>query len=136
MTLVRKTSYLVFLILLTLGFKLTQKAHYQKLGKRTIHQREGWDLFYRIWYCLIVSQITFCGIIVEIIWSYNQNNFFLGLQIYSGYSAYTCLSALLHHKFEKVLPLAIMALSVLLSRLVYFLALLVASDFNWKLVQT
>ena len=48
--------------------------------KRDIHEKAGFDLFYRIWYCVIISQITFAGIIVEIIWSYQQsNNFFFWL---------------------------------------------------------
>lgn len=32
---------------------------------------EGFQLFYRVWYCVVISQVNLCGIIVEIIWSYN-----------------------------------------------------------------
>lgn len=92
-----------------------------------MHDKLGWDMFYRVWYCVIISQITFCGIIVEIIWSYNQYNFFFWLQIYSGYSVYTCLCAILHNKYEKYIPIVILVIAIMLSRLLHWLVLLVYS---------
>jgi hypothetical protein len=93
-----------------------------------MHEKEDFDLFYRVWYCVIISQITFCGIVVEIIWSQNYNNFFFWLQIYSGYSVYTCLSALIHNKHERYLALGIVVASILVSRLLYFLSILVCTQ--------
>ncbi len=89
--------------------------------RRAVHEKEGFDSFYRIWYCVILSQITYAGIMVEIIWSYNQYNFFFWLQVYSAYSVYTCLNAILHNKYEKYLPIAFLVFSILSSRLIYFL---------------
>jgi len=74
---------------------------------------------------VIISQITFCGIIVEVIWSYNQYNFFFWLQIYSAYSSYTCLNAILHNKYERVLPLVFLFISLLLSRLLHLVVKLI-----------
>ena len=82
-----------------------------------IHDRKEFYLFYKIWYCVIISQITFCGIIVEIIWSYNQYNFFFLLQVYSGYSVYTCLNGIIHSKYEKYLPFLFMLIALLISRI-------------------
>ena len=40
--------------------------------------------------------MTFGGIIVELIWSYNSANFFFWLQVYSAYSLYQCLCGILN----------------------------------------
>ena len=76
------------------------------------HERQYANLFYRIWYCIIMSQVTFSGIIVELIWSYNSSNFFFWLQVYSAYSLYTCLCAILHTQYEAYIPIAMIALAV------------------------
>ena len=93
--------------------------------RKPVHDNS--EIFYRIWFCVIISQITFSGIIVELIWSYNQTNFFFWLQVYSWYSIYTCLSAILHNKYEKYIPIAIIIISIFLSR---FLDIVVMS--LWK----
>jgi len=98
---------------------------YKRQKRRVIHEKQGFDLFYRIWYCVIISQITFSGIIVEIIWSYQQsNNFFFWLQIYSGYSVYTCLNAILHNKYEKYIPVAFLVISIIMSRILHFIVIM------------
>jgi len=80
-TAVRSGSYLALIIASTYIFKrLQSRYHNHSKNKSAVHaENEGFQLFYRIWYCVIISQITFCGIIVEIIWSYNQYNFFFWL---------------------------------------------------------
>jgi hypothetical protein len=95
-----------------------------------VHEKEGFELFYRVWYCVIISQITFCGIIVEIIWSYNQYNFFFWLQIYSAYSLYTCLNAILHNKYEQYIPIMFLACSILCSRLLHWLVIMLSSGLS------
>ena len=119
-TIVRKGSYLAIIIGFAYIFKRIQMNYYNKQRRRAVHDKPGFLLFYRIWYCVIISQITFCGIIVEIIWSYSQYNFFFWLQVYSGYSVYTCLSAILHNKYEKYLPILFLVVSILFSRLLHF----------------
>mmetsp|Transcript_11803 Transcript_11803/g.19935 ORF Transcript_11803/g.19935 Transcript_11803/m.19935 type:complete len:177 (-) Transcript_11803:44-574(-) len=126
-TLVMNGSYIAFVIALTYIFKRIQKNFYNRQKRRAVHEKEGFDLFFRIWYCVVISQITFCSIVVEIIWSYNQNNFFIWLQVYSGYSLYTCLNAVLHNKYEKYLPLLIMLGSILLSKLLHVIVMFVTS---------
>jgi len=146
MAVVRGGSYIAMIITLAYLFKRFQNDFFRRRGKfshfsfhihihdlffkidrKAVHDKLGWEMFYRIWYCVIISQITFCGIIVEIIWSYNQYNFFFWLQIYSGYSVYTCLCAILHNKYEKYIPIVILVISILLSRLLHWLVLLVYS---------
>jgi hypothetical protein len=70
-TIVRAASYIFCLIGFTYLFKRVQVSYYNRHKRKAVHEKEGFQLFYRIWYCVIISQITFCGIIVEIIWSYN-----------------------------------------------------------------
>ena len=82
--------------------------------RKPVHDNN--EIFYRIWFCVIISQTTFSGIIVELIWSYNQTNFFFWLQVYSWYSMYTCLSAILHNKYEKYIPILIIIISIFMSR--------------------
>lgn len=124
-TIVRKGSYLAFIILFVYVFKIIQMNFYKRQKRRVIHEKQGFDLFYRIWYCVIISQITFSGIIVEIIWSYQQsNNFFFWLQIYSGYSVYTCLNAILHNKYEKYIPVAFLVISIIMSRILHFIVIM------------
>uniref|UniRef100_A0A7S3ITH9 Uncharacterized protein n=1 Tax=Strombidium inclinatum TaxID=197538 RepID=A0A7S3ITH9_9SPIT len=120
-TLIRKGSYIAIIIAVTYIFKMVQKNFYNRQKRRAVHEKEGFELFYRIWYCVILSQITYAGIMVEIIWSYNQYNFFFWLQVYSAYSVYTCLNAILHNKYEKYLPIVFLVASIFLSRLIYFL---------------
>lgn len=127
MAVVRGGSYIAMIITLAYLFKRFQNDFYKRRDRKAVHDKLGWDMFYRVWYCVIISQITFCGIIVEIIWSYNQYNFFFWLQIYSGYSVYTCLCAILHNKYEKYIPIVILVISILLSRLLHWLVLLVYS---------
>lgn len=57
-------------------------------------------MFYRLWYCVAISQVTFGGIIVELIWSYNSANFFFWLQVYSAYSLYQCLCGILNSRHD------------------------------------
>ena len=54
----------------------------------------------RLWYCVAISQVTFGGIVVELIWSYNSANFFFWLQVYSAYSLYQCVGAVLNTRYE------------------------------------
>ena len=131
-TIVRKGSYLALIIGQVYVFKLFQMNFNKRNKKRDIHEKAGFDLFYRIWYCVIISQITFAGIIVEIIWSYQQsNNFFFWLQIYSGYSIYTCLTAIVHNKYEKYLPVAILVISIVLSRFLHMGVVMIMNGGNF-----
>lgn len=83
--------------------------------ERAHHEKQYEELCYRVWYCIIISQITFSGIIVELIWSYNSRNFFFWLQVYSVYSMYTCLCAIVHNKLEAYIPLGMILASMALS---------------------
>ena len=89
--------------------------------------RHDFRLFYRIWYCGIVSQITFCGIIVEIIWSYNQYNFFFWLQVYSVYSLYTSLTGIFHSSYERYWPIVIILFGILVSRMLHMIVKMILS---------
>jgi len=64
---------------------------------------------------------------VEIIWSYNQYNFYFWLQVYSAYSVYNCLSAILHNKYEKFIPIMFLLVSIFLSRFIHFVVRQVSS---------
>lgn len=109
-----------------------QNNFYQRQqNKRRVVLESSFELFYRIWFCVIISQITFSGIIVEIIWSYNQYNFFFWLQIYSGYSVYTCLRAMLLYKYDKYIPIVIIILSIVFSRVLHLLILLLWSGLSF-----
>lgn len=54
---------------------------------------------------------------MEIIWSYNQYNFFFLLQVYSGYSVYTCLNGIIHSRYEMYFPFLFMLIALLFSRI-------------------
>ena len=127
-TVVRALSYFAVVIIGTYVFKKFQQKYYNRHGRKAVHElRQDFRLFYRIWYCGIVSQITFCGIIVEIIWSYNQYNFFFWLQVYSVYSLYTSLTGIFHSSYERYWPIIIILFGILISRMLHMVVKMVLS---------
>lgn len=106
------------------------KTDFFNLERKAAHEKEGFLLFYRVWYCVIISQVNLCGIIVEIIWSYNQYNFFFWLTIYSVYSVFTCLSAILHNKYEMYLSVLIIIVATVFSRVLHFFVRMILSGIS------
>lgn len=103
-TIIFHGSRTVYLMAFFYSAKLCQRRALEQQrtdGKvRIFHTRQYQELFYRLWYCVAISQVTFSGIIVELIWSYNSANFFFWLQVYSAYSLYQCVGAVLNSMNE------------------------------------
>ena len=54
-TVVRKGSYLAMILGLTYIFKRIQKNFYNRQKRKAVHDKEGFELFFRIWYCVVLS---------------------------------------------------------------------------------
>jgi len=55
-TVMRGGSYIASIIFVTYIFKRLQEKYYNKHQRKAVHElRDGFHLFYRIWYCVIVS---------------------------------------------------------------------------------
>ena len=67
-------------------------------------------LFWRLWKVLLVSQLGYCAVLILIIWNYNEK-FFMPLQLYSIYSAFVCLKAVINSQIEKTLAFIILVLA-------------------------
>ena len=67
-------------------------------------------LFWRLWYVLIASQIGYLGVLLLIVWNYNDH-FFILLQLRNLYAAFAFLVAVINAPQEKVLAGIILALA-------------------------
>ena len=64
----------------------------------------------KIWYLIMLAQIGYSGIVLEVIWTYDVY-FFLILQVYSYYSTFICLSAILNSQYEQVISVVIIIIA-------------------------
>jgi hypothetical protein len=60
---------------------------------------------------LVISQIAYLGIVVQIIWNYNHK-FTLMLQYYTVYQIYTCLCAVLNSRYEQYISALILTIAI------------------------
>ena len=67
-------------------------------------------LFWRLWKVLLDSQLGYFAVFILIIWNYNAK-FYMPLQLYSLYSAFVCLRAVINSQIEKTLAFIILILA-------------------------
>ena len=63
---------------------------------------------------LIVSQMGYFAIAIMIIWNYNEGIFFVPLKLYSAYSAFVCLQAVINSYSETKLAIFILMIAKLI----------------------
>lgn len=87
----------------------------------------------RIMYVITISHIGYIGIMIAIIWNFNQTLIEL-MQMYNLYSNFICISAVLNSKIEKIISGFIVVLACLVSYccMAYFLG---KHDFNRGIIQ-
>jgi phosphate starvation-inducible membrane PsiE len=69
----------------------------------------------RIWFPLILSQMSTCGIVAMIIWSYDTK-FYQILNGYSLYSSYVCVRAIINSKHESIISIIIVGMALLITQ--------------------
>lgn len=101
-------SYFVTLFICTYFYKKRQKQS-GRYSSSNINPKVTLTL--RIWLVLILSQIGYTCIIVQIVWNYNQK-FLQILHVYSFYSTYVCLTAIINSKYESYISALIIVIAV------------------------
>ena len=92
---------------------------YQRNNAKSVRAFTRELLFWRLWMVLIASQHGYFAVVILIVWNYNAH-FFLLLQIYSLFSAFACLQAVINSRIEKTLAFIILVLAKLAQLIVCY----------------
>ncbi len=106
--------YLATLFVCVYTFKRFQ-TQASRHSKSNVNPKIGLSL--RVWLLLILSQIGYCGIIVQVVWNYNPK-FYVILEVYALYSTFVALTAMINSRWEKHISAGILGFALALQRII------------------
>lgn len=104
-------TFLPAMFLLSLVFKMLQTRGQVRIDLGIIKEgNDGYNLFWRLWLVLVISQVVYLGVIIVIVWNYSPA-FFNILRFYSLYSAFTCVRGVANSRYELYIAATIVAVA-------------------------